>query len=359
MIKRAFGNKRKNGGIIALALLITLSSIPESALANGGKTLVYFSSDTCSYCDMQDEIMKDFKNDLKSLNIQLEKVNVKTDKAKVIEYGYKKQRLPYFLVVDNKEVVAEGKGLHLKDNLISLLEDKEKTEITFDINNNYFIKNNQQVNMSNKVFISDGELYAPVRALANALSIPDSNIKYEEGIVSIIKRDTLVEFMVGTKAIRIQDNFFDIPNEPKMIDGVVYIPAKYLAYALGYETKIEEGRATIISMPTKTTSIAGVDPEKHIIDDVVYYSLEEMLVLGGVSTFEYFFEKEDLIILNNDFKYKAILLNDENNSIFLINSDNDYYKYELENKPLFKDGTWLVRGDNDAIKIGMLATLIR
>lgn len=344
---------------ILMAILILLLVNAVALAGDTTKKLVYFRSDTCSYCGEQDKILNSLAEDLKSLKVHLEKVNVKTNKAKAVEYGYKNQRLPYFLVLDGKEVIAEGQGVHLKNDLLNLLEDQEGTKIIFEGNQSFYTKNNHKINMSNKAFLENGEVYIPVRDLANALGVPISNVKYESGIVSIVKGNTLVEFMVGAKAIRIQDDFFDIPSAPKMIDDVVYIPAQYLADALGYETQITGTKAVITNKPAKITSTAGVDPEKHIINGEVYYDFEEMLNLGGVNEFEYFFEKENLLILSDDFRYKAILLNEENISIYLIDRSGNYYKYELDNQMLYLNGKWLVRGDNDAVRIGMLATLIR
>ncbi len=60
-----------------------------------------------------------------------------------------------------------------------------------------------------------------------------------------------------------------------------------------------------------------------------YYDLEEMLILGGLAEDDFFLEKEDIIILNDNPTYSGLVLTDEANKIYLVGKDGQYFKYDL------------------------------
>ena len=300
------------------------------------------------------------KQDLDSISIRLIVIDVEKNKKDAIEYGYKGQGLPFIVLLDeDKNEIAVANGLHMRKQLLNLINSASSNEvIKFYTDSSGYKVGNKYIEISNKPIIKNGRALLPLRNLANSLGITDSDIRFNEGIVSIYKETNIIEYMLGAKAIRINDDFFDIDSEPEYIGGVIYVDANSLPNALGYDVK-SSGNSIEIYRKQSISSYSGINPEEIILQGVTYYRFEEMFELGGVSTFEYFFEKEDLLILKEGFKYKAVLLNDKINLIYLIDNENNYYKYDLEYKPLLKDGVWLVRGDNDAVRIGMLATLIR
>lgn len=102
-------------------------------------------------------------------------------------------------------------------------------ESTYTVNGEQFTSDT--VPYSNK----DGRLMVSLSTLTDALGVSRGNISVENGIVSIINDDyKVVQFKVGKSVMVL--NGAQIPLGCKAVEknGRIYLPAKYVAMALGY-----------------------------------------------------------------------------------------------------------------------------
>jgi len=119
--------------------------------------------------------------------------------------------------------------------------------------NKYFVDGKTDgVAMDAKPFLQDGRTFVPIRFLSNALGVEDKNILWDDPtqkvtLISKIK----VEMKIGEKFISSNGNKTDIDVTPilKVEEGRTYLPARYVAEALGYDVGWDESSQTVLCWP--------------------------------------------------------------------------------------------------------------
>jgi len=119
--------------------------------------------------------------------------------------------------------------------------------------NRYFVDGKAEgVTMDAKPFLQEGRTFVPVRFLGNALGVEDKHILWEGSTerVTLISR-TRMEMIVGHKVIFSNGTQKDIDVAPllKSGEGRTYLPARYVAEALGYDVGWDEASQTVLCWP--------------------------------------------------------------------------------------------------------------
>ncbi len=101
-------------------------------------------------------------------------------------------------------------------------------------------------------FIENGRSFVPVRYLAMALGVVEDRIEWDYSTQSAdLKKDNVsIRLSVGSSAIIINGEPREIGIAPLNREGRIYLPARYVAEAFGYEVLWDQTRqAVYISLP--------------------------------------------------------------------------------------------------------------
>lgn len=105
------------------------------------------------------------------------------------------------------------------------------------------------VKMDVAPFIENDRTYVPVRFLANALGVTDPNISWDPGqsLVTLMLGDIVARMTIGEKTIVTNGQPRSIDVAPQIKPpGRTFLPARYIAEALGYEVDWQEGRYVVV-----------------------------------------------------------------------------------------------------------------
>ena len=91
--------------------------------------------------------------------------------------------------------------------------------------------------MDAKPYIKDDHTYVPVRYLAYAMGLTDSDIVWdaETGTVRLTKGEQSVSLVIGNKTMTANGTAISMDAVPEIIDGYTMLPARYVAEGFGYE----------------------------------------------------------------------------------------------------------------------------
>ena len=102
--------------------------------------------------------------------------------------------------------------------------------------------NGQSYNIDAAPFISNGRTLVPVRYLADALGAQTAWDAATQTI-TITKGGTTIELTIGSTAITTNGKTSQMDTAPLIENGRTYLPARYIAEALGYTSGMECCRA--------------------------------------------------------------------------------------------------------------------
>jgi hypothetical protein len=100
----------------------------------------------------------------------------------------------------------------------------------------------------------DGRTYVPVRYLANVLGVRDEDITWDQSTqkVTLRKGGITLYLVVGSAEMLRMDaatsarNFIPLDVAPEIVDGRVYLPARYVAESFGYRVEWEPTEMTVV-----------------------------------------------------------------------------------------------------------------
>ncbi|NLK00093.1 MAG: copper amine oxidase N-terminal domain-containing protein [Clostridia bacterium] len=136
--------------------------------------------------------------------------------------------------------------------------DKEKNltrSVVFSIGlDEYFVDGNTNgIKMDAKPFIENGRTFVPVRYLGNALGVTDEFIGWESPKVTFKEPGfPKVELSVGKKEIKSDGTAKSMDTAPLLRSGRTYLPARFVAEALGYEVDWDADNKVVVCWPAGT-----------------------------------------------------------------------------------------------------------
>ena len=137
----------------------------------------------------------------------------------------------------------------------------------------YFVNNETPgVKMDAAPFIKSGRTFVPIRYLSNALGVVDKYIGWESPTVTLDQPGMpVVELAVGQKQIKSDDQAKAMDVAPMLTEGRTYLPARFVAEALGYQVGWDSENNAVLCWPKGT--------EKPDVSNVIEY-------IGGEPTQE-------------------------------------------------------------------------
>lgn len=94
-------------------------------------------------------------------------------------------------------------------------------------------------------YIKEGRTYVPVRYLALALGVTEDNIKYENGVVTLVKGDVTLKLTIGSKSLDKNGAVTTMDVAPEVVNGRTMLPARFVAEGFGALVGYANGQVVI------------------------------------------------------------------------------------------------------------------
>lgn len=122
---------------------------------------------------------------------------------------------------------------------------------TFFVDQNVFITDGQMRALDVASFVYNNRAFVPMRFLGNALGVPDSNITWDDaaGSVTFPLDGTTVRLTVGSDILTMNNEKRTMDVVPLLKGDRVFLPARWVAEALGYEVKWDEASQAVLVGP--------------------------------------------------------------------------------------------------------------
>jgi len=106
---------------------------------------------------------------------------------------------------------------------------------SFVVGSTTYKKNGVDVTMDVAPYISGGRTFLPMRFVANAMGVSDSNILWDDvaKTVTLIKGDKVVQVKIGSKAMLINGAAITMDVAPEIKGGRTMLPLRFIANAFG------------------------------------------------------------------------------------------------------------------------------
>ncbi len=176
---------------------------------------------------------------------------------------------PLIIVICLALLVAFATAATAEDKTQVDVYDQQKElvkSVVFVIGSNEYFVNGQTpgVKMDAEPFIGNSRTFVPIRYLSNALGVVDKHIGWESPTVTLDQPGMpVVELSVGQKQITSDDQAETMDVAPLLNDGRTYLPARWVAEALGYEVAWDGENNVVLCYPKGT--------EKPDITNVIEY----------------------------------------------------------------------------------------
>ena len=131
-------------------------------------------------------------------------------------------------------------------------QDKLVKSVVFMIGQEHYFINNQApgIKMDAKPFIEAGRIFVPVRYLSNALGVTNKYIKWESPGVKLDEPGfPVVELAVNSKQIKSDGRVKTMDVAPLLRQGRTYLPARWVAEALGYQVAWDSQNQVVLCWP--------------------------------------------------------------------------------------------------------------
>jgi len=116
-------------------------------------------------------------------------------------------------------------------------------------------------------YIKDGRVFVPVRYLAYACGVAEESVIYENGTVYLIKGNTVIQLSINNKVMVVNGLSKSIDVAPELIQGRTYLPARFIAEALGYAVSWDPSaqRVLIVSLGDEKPE----EPQRLSVSEVI------------------------------------------------------------------------------------------
>ena len=104
-------------------------------------------------------------------------------------------------------------------------------------------------------YVDQGRTFVPIRYLGNALGVDDSHIGWDNGTntATLTLNGTTAALTVGKAQIKVNGNAQAIDVAPQMKQNRTFLPARYVAEALGYDVQWDAKDNVVLCYPKGTT----------------------------------------------------------------------------------------------------------
>lgn len=126
-------------------------------------------------------------------------------------------------------------------------------QAVFFVDQQTYVSNGETKVMDGTPFVEQGRSFVPVRYLAYSLGLLDSDIKWdgESKTVTLSHQGSPVAMTLGSKILQVGDRQVAMDAAPQLREGRVYLPARWVAEALGYQVEWVENSKVLVGPPGK------------------------------------------------------------------------------------------------------------
>lgn len=134
----------------------------------------------------------------------------------------------------------------------------------FVIGAGYYSVNGQTQNMDAAPYNEGGRVMVPIRYLAEACGVQDSNITYNNNAIGLKTDDATISLTVGSGALDVNGSVSYMDVAPVVVNGRSYLPARWVAQALGYTVDFDSADNVVLVYPPGQTP--PTVPQKPVVD---------------------------------------------------------------------------------------------
>ena len=116
---------------------------------------------------------------------------------------------------------------------------------TFNIGSTIYTAGGVTKVMDAAPYIKDGRTYVPVRYLAMALGVAESDIAFENGVATLKKGTDTVTLTIGSTTLMKNDASVTMDVAPEVVNGRTMLPARFVAEAFGAVVGFANGQVVI------------------------------------------------------------------------------------------------------------------
>jgi len=130
---------------------------------------------------------------------------------------------------------------------------------TFVIGKTSYTVGSQTKQMDAKTFIKNNRTYVPVRYLGDALGAK-TNWYGETRTITVTLDSAVIKLVIGSKTLYVNGQARQMDVAPVTIKGRTYLPARWVAEALGYQTTWEPVTQTVYIGPPEDDNVRSIIP---------------------------------------------------------------------------------------------------
>jgi len=138
-----------------------------------------------------------------------------------------------------------------------------ENQVIFNIGSSVYFVNDQANNMDAVPFTENGRSFVPVRFLAMSLGVSKGDIKWlsAEQKVVLTKDGKIISFTIGSLVLDSNGTISNMDVAPIIRNGYTYLPARYVAEALGYQVGWDQNSQSVLvgppgNMPKPKTAVS-------------------------------------------------------------------------------------------------------
>lgn len=133
------------------------------------------------------------------------------------------------------------------------------SQVSFTIGQAAYTVDGQLQTMDVAPFIENDRTFVPVRYLALALGVPNDGIAWDGAAqtVTLTKEGLTVSMVIGNNTITVGGQLKQMDVAPLIRNNRTFLPARYVAEALGYKVDWDGARQMVLISPAGQKSVSG------------------------------------------------------------------------------------------------------
>ncbi|MCG0275353.1 MAG: trypsin-like peptidase domain-containing protein [Thermosediminibacteraceae bacterium] len=140
--------------------------------------------------------------------------------------------------------------------LLVILPSFAFAESVFVVGDSRYMSDGNIYTMDVAPYIKNGRVFVPVRYLSIACGVPPSAITYNNGVITILAPgNKVIQLTIGSNQLKVNGTITVMDAAPEIVNGRTFLPARWVAEALGYKVSWNElTRSVIIAKKEYSTS---------------------------------------------------------------------------------------------------------
>ncbi|MEG6568773.1 copper amine oxidase N-terminal domain-containing protein [Thermoanaerobacterium thermosaccharolyticum] len=117
--------------------------------------------------------------------------------------------------------------------------------VVFTIGSTSYTVNGTTQTMDVAPYVKNGRTYLPVRYVAQALGVSNDNILYNNGVVTLMKDNTIVQLTIGSNVMVVNGVSITMDTPAEISNGRTMLPFRWIAQAFGAQVNYDANAKTV------------------------------------------------------------------------------------------------------------------